>query len=162
MAFLQSKKKPNSKNNGNGNGQEASPEILMARANTIEAKQTLSEIKNMLRGGNSAEEKTKFSIAEGLQDNEKVPHFTEYRNFDELQQMNQIEMYVELAPFVFGDSPRVKAVLDVFTKHVKQHKINMRSYERKGEKAIVDILRNDSGEIGKETSGWKKFTGVGR
>ena len=95
----------------NGNGKhEQQPELLMVRAGQAENNQTLKEIRSMIRGSNSADEKTKFSIAEGLQDFEKVPHFTEYRNFDEVQQMNQIEMYVTLAPLVFGNTDNVNKI----------------------------------------------------
>lgn len=144
----------------NGNGKQV-PEVLVHAISTnIKAEQALTSIKNSIRG-NIAEEKTKFTVAEGLHNDEKIPHFTEYRNFDETLRMNKIEMWSKLAPLVFGDSPTTRQVLSIVEHHITVHKKNMRSYQRKGEKAIVDILRADSGEL-PTASFIKKFTGVGR
>lgn len=148
------------KNNGKTKTVKEKIPDLLKITQSNENNSLLKDIRNSIRG-NTAEEKTKFSIAEGLQDFEKVPHFTEYRDFNEVLRMNKLEMWIKLAPAVFGNTERNQAILNVFADHRDQHKINMRSFERKGEKAIVDILRADSGEV-PEVSGLKKFTGIGK
>ena len=151
--------------NGNGRKRKAQP-ALMALAQDIKTNpngsgiEVLKEIRNTMRG-NTAEERTKFTIAHGLQDDDKVHHFTEYRNWKEENQLNKLELFVELMPIVFPKNDTTKEVLAVFKKHVEQHKRNMRSYMRKGEKAIVDILRADNGQLA-EPSWVKKFSGVGK
>jgi len=153
-------------NNGNGKKSKRDKPMMVSVGEQIktgaskEALAVLKAIDNTMKG-NTEIERTKFTIAHGLQDDEKVPHFTEYRDFDEVLRMNKIEMWAKIAPLVYGDTETTRKVLDIFKHHIDSHKRNMRSYKRQGEKAIVDILRADTGNV-PEASFMKKFTGVSK
>lgn len=109
---------------------------------------------------------TKFAVMEGMQNEEKVPFFTEFENFDDVLRMNTIEAFVDLAPKVVkktSDKNRDKIALllqNTYINHVKTHKRNMVSNGRKRENAYVKILSNDTTEPLPQT-GFKKFFGIG-
>lgn len=67
---------------------------------------------------------------------ERVKHFTKYKNTDEVWQMNDIEAHARLIPVVFRSksddvNKKIASVADLFTKHAHDHMDNMMSLDDK-------------------------------
>lgn len=67
---------------------------------------------------------------------ERVKHFTKYKNTDEVWQMNDIEAHARLIPVVFKSkhdevNKRIIGIAEMFTKHAHDHMDNMMSLDDK-------------------------------
>lgn len=109
---------------------------------------------------------SRYLVMEGMQNEEKVPFFTEFVDFDDVLRINTIEAYVNIAPLIMRrttekNMKKITALLDkVYMGHVKGHKRNMVSLDRKREEAYIRILSTETADnIG--SSGLQKFFGVG-
>lgn len=117
----------------------------------------LEQLKQVLKGQETNLDK--YHILESMADENKLDFFTQFMDFDDILRMNKIQMWIKLAPVVFGDTENNRAVLGVFGYHVKQHKQNMTSLNRARETAIVKALAGDT-TTREEVSGVKKFVGA--
>lgn len=75
------------------------------------------------------------ALVESVYD-ERVKHFTKYKDKFEVWQVNDIEAHARLIPFVFkSNNPevtkRINGIADLFTKHVHDHMDNMMSLDDK-------------------------------
>lgn len=109
---------------------------------------------------------SRYLVMEGMQNEEKIPFFTELTDFDDVLRMNTIEAYVNIAPLIIrktteNNFKKINLLLQtVYMGHVKGHKRNMVSHKRERESAYVKILAS-AGEDVIGSSGLQKFFGVG-
>lgn len=117
--------------------------------------------------GNTQNELSKHALLKEISEDSKSDWFTQYRNYEEVLQMNDIETHARLIPLVFGqpyrnrnarmpfDIERTKKHLEkirdeIFLPHTKDHMRNMSSYKATQLKALVTALRADSGYTNKD------------
>ena len=118
------------------------------------------EVKKALTRGDSAEENinepTKFilldnALVESVHD-ERVKHFTKYKNTDEVITMNDIEAHARLMPIVFKSkdtkvNEKIQKIANLFTLHAHDHMDNMMSLDDKSgntAKLLTIALKNDN------------------
>lgn len=147
----------------NGKAQSDIP-VIMTGANAIEK---IQEYRDDIVRNKPAMDRTKFEVMEGMQNPDKVPFFTEFIDDNDVLRMNTIESYVVIAPLIVKKCSddtrnRIDALMQkVYSGHVKTHKTNMVSKNRKRETAYTKILSHDTTEEIAPT-GIKKFLGIGR
>lgn len=105
-------------------------------------------------------EPTKFTLLENFHNPEVSAFYADLKNKDEVLQMNDIEAHAMLMPLVFGDTPVVRACASLFMLHAQHHRINSVAQGRKREKALVDSVRGDAGNVTNDSM-WKKMIGGG-
>jgi hypothetical protein len=117
------------------------------------------ELKNALMKGDSlseVNEPTKYilldnALVESVFD-ERVKHFTKYKNTDEVWQVNDIEAHARLIPVVFKSrdsnvTKKIQAIADLFIKHSHDHMDNMMSLDDKTgntAKLLTIALKSDA------------------
>lgn len=111
-------------------------------------------------------ELSRYRVMEGMQNELKIPFFTELIDDDDVLRMNTIESYVTIFPLMYrrvtkANWDKIQLLMkSVYEGHVIDHKTNMVSKGRGRESAYVKILSNEHTEI--ETSTWaQKFFGIG-
>lgn len=140
-----------------GNGHSDTENILTNKETAIAVAKELEKIKN-----SNGQDLNKYQILESLSDPEKIKLHTEFRNIEEVHQMNRLEVWCDMVPIVFGNTKNQKKVQEitaVFKNHCMNHRFNMVSYERKRELAIVHALRNDDSPLVRD-SAMKRFVGM--
>lgn len=148
----------------NGKDTEEIPEIM---SGNTEAVGMIEQFKNDIARSNRNVDLSKYYVMEGMQNKDKLDFFTEFIDDDDVLRMNTIEMYVTVAPLIIRKASQQsrKKITDllnnVYVGHVKTHKTNMVSKERKREITYRDILSSDSSDSGVVSTGFKKFFGVG-
>lgn len=94
-----------------------------------------------------ATDPTKFTLLENLHDREKADYYTEYKDKNEVEQVNRIQTWARLMPIVFGDTPQVLAIQKIVLEHVKDNMVNRSSMKRKRESALVYAVKQDTGML---------------
>lgn len=89
----------------------------------------------------------KYTLLKDLSDREKADYFTEYKDKNEIEQVNRLQTWARLFPVVFGDSETVKLCQTVVMEHVKDNMVNRASLRRKRESALVYAVKQDSGLV---------------
>lgn len=149
------------------NKQEEKEELPAIMQNTDATQKAVSELKDAITRPKNSFELSRYQTMEGMQNPEKDSYFTEYIDVDDVLRMNTIEAFVNASMLPIkkiSDKQRVKVeglLRTMYVEHVKTHKRNMSSLNRKRETAYVKILSNDMGEVPVST-GIQKFLGVGR
>lgn len=144
--------------------QEEELPSIMIDAN--QAQQLVQSIQKDNMVGNNQADLSRYLVMEGMQNEEKIPFFTELLSFDDTLRMNTIEAYVNIAPLIIRKTSEKNMVKinnllqSVYLGHVRGHKRNMVSLKRQRESAYVRILSTDTTDnIG--STGLQKFFGVG-
>lgn len=143
---------------------EDTPEIMQGNDTTQKA---VIELKDAVNRPRNSADLSRYQTMEGMQNPEKDSYFTEYINFDDVLRMNTIEAFVASAMLPLKKcSPETRKKVEtllknMYVEHVKTHKRNMSSLQRKRETAYVRILSSDSNEQSIST-GFQKFFGVSR
>ncbi len=141
------------------------PEIMSS--NNSNMQEVVKELKQDMSRSNRGMELSKYQVQEGMQNKDKVPFFTEFRDFDDVLRMNTIEAFVVITPLIIRKTSeknmtRIQNMLNaVYIGHRDTHKTNMTSLNRKREEAYVKILSSDSSDSGAIPSGFRKFFGIG-
>lgn len=156
-----------------GNGQDAPKdaipiEIPVIMANADGAKELINKLREETK---ASQQNTisldKYHVTEGMQNEEKIPFFTEFTSDDDVLRINTIEAYntVSLLCIKKASEKNMKRIQqlnkDIYDAHAKTHKRNMVSKLRKREDAYIRILSADSSDSGAIPTGFKKFFGIG-
>lgn len=126
----------------------------------------VSDLKDAISRPRNNADLSRYQVMEGMQNEEKIPFFTEFINDDDVLRMNTIEAYAMIVPKIVRKTSeknrlRIQQLMnDVYIEHVKTHKRNMTSKSRGRESAYTKILANESQEQ-IVPSGLTKFFGVG-
>ena len=120
----------------------------------------------------NTEEPTKFTVLRDLSDKDKLNFHTEFRDFNEIQQMNRGRVWIDLCrlvyttnrvfmvkqkdgttkPVTITNSPKIEKILSIYTRHFDNHMENMVSYQRKRELSLVHAVKNDDSVIKTDTA----------
>lgn len=118
---------------------------------------------------------TKFTLMNdalvaSVNDNRKK-HFTEYTDFDEVLQMNDILIHATLLPLVFGNTKgldekyakkrlnKIDEIKAIFIQHANDHMSNMMSFKMHTKLALIHGLKNDNSVIQTDKEIKKMFGG---
>lgn len=142
------------------------PEVMRGDDNT---NSIISALQNDMRVSSIQNtDLSKYLVMEGMQNDSKISFFTEFINDDDVLRCNTIEQYITVAPLIIRKTSKsafnkVQVLMqDVYGKHVKTHKRNMVSKQRKRESAYTKILSNDTIDTyATVPTGVKKFFGIG-
>jgi len=89
-------------------------------------------------------------------DDNRVKHFTEYKDYDDVLQMNEILDHANLLPLVFGHRngltpeqhkvriAHIQQISNIFFDHSQHHMNNMMSFKEHTKLGLVHALRNDT------------------
>lgn len=125
---------------GNGNSKE-----LIDTLNDPEFKKAM--IKASSDSDTEANDPTKFTLLENLHNRDNADYYTEYKDKNEVEQVNRLQTWSRLFPLVFGNSEIVKLCQDVVNNHVKDNMVNRASMKRRRESALVYAVKQDTGLI---------------
>lgn len=157
----------------NGNGEDEpkdspdNPPPAIMIASKDDAQKLVQKLREETKLNQNAISLDKYHVMSGMQDEEKIPFFTELINDDDVARMNTIEAYNEVSLLcIRKTSPknmeRIKQLnKDIYIGHVKTHKRNMVSKGRQRENSYTKILSADSSDSGVVPTGIRKFFGIG-
>lgn len=98
-----------------------------------------------------AGEPTKFTLLENLHNRDTADYYTEYKDKNEVEQVNRLQTWARLFPVVFGDpkepSATIKLCMDIVQQHVKDNMVNRSSLKRRRESALVYAVKQDTGIV---------------
>lgn len=156
----------NNKDKKNKQELESIPDVMKGDEGT---NVLLNDLRNDLRVSSiQNQDMSKYLVMEGMQNDSKISFFTEFVNDDDVLRCNTIEQYITVAPLIVRKTSQKSfdkiqsLMIDVYGKHVKTHKRNMVSKQRKREQSYTRILSNDMVDTyQQQISGAKKFFGIG-
>jgi hypothetical protein len=94
---------------------------------------------------------TKFTLLENLHNRDTADYYTEYKDKNEVEQVNRLQTWQRLFPVVFGDvdnpSPTIKLCQEIVKQHVKDNMVNRASLKRRRESALVYAVKQDTGIV---------------
>src|SRR5574342_1381297 len=110
------------KDNGHDNQQILLPAIMQGNEQTVNI---VKELKNDIQRPRNNADLSRYMVMEGMQNEDKVPFFTEFINDDDVLRMNTIEAYAKIVPMIVHKTSdrnrqRIQTLMnDVYTEHVK-------------------------------------------
>lgn len=147
----------------NGGDNPDTPDIMKGGSRM---EQLLTGVRNDIAISKNKGDLTRYQVTEGMQNEEKLPFFTEFIDDDDVQRMNTIEAFITFAPLIIRKTSeknrtRINLLLNnTYGQHVKTHKRNMTSKGRAREDAYIKILSGDFNVTEKPARGFEKFFGV--
>lgn len=94
---------------------------------------------------------TKYTLLENFHNRDTADYYTEYKDKNEVEQVNRLQTWSRLFPLVFGDtndiSPMIKYCQNLVQEHVKDNMVNRASLKRKRESALAYSVKQDSGLV---------------
>src|SRR5574341_1754440 len=149
--------------NGHDNQELVLPAIMQGNQATVDI---VKELKNDIQRPRNNADLSRYMVMEGMQNEDKVPFFTEFINDDDVLRMNTIEAYAKIVPMIVHKTSdrnrnRIEKLMnDVYIEHVKTHKRNMTSKHRGRELAYTKILANAGQDLNPTSSLATKFSCV--
>jgi hypothetical protein len=132
------------KKNNDGNGK-----ALIDTLNDPEFKKAM--IKASGDSDSEAGDPTKFTLLENLHNRETADYYTEYKDKNEVEQVNRLQTWSRLFPVVFGDpddpSDTIKLCQYIVNQHIKDNMVNRSALKRKRESALVYAVKQDTGIV---------------
>jgi len=132
------------------------------------ARLLIQEFRKDDKVSNNNMELSKYVVQEGMQNEDKISFFTEFKDMDDVLRMNTIEAFNQASLLCIRKISKkwMDKILDlnknIYAEHSRTHKRNMVSLQRKREDAYVKILSSDSSDSGVVPTGIRKFFGVGK
>lgn len=124
------------KNGHNGNGKSNNQPVVSLFTDETIASKLLSNTDNDLQ------EPSMAGFANGLHDEAKLDHYTEYENKQDVLRMNTfIGCARNVSTNIFGDSEHIKESVRQLLESAHDHKLHMRAHKRKGALESVSVAR---------------------